>query len=164
MSVDSANQGFDLQLHVQRNTQSDTVPKDQQFERWVRQTLSGRREQSELVIRIVDSDEGQQFNRRYRGKDYATNVLSFPTELPVGIPAEVAGFGLGDLLICAPVVKQEALQQQKEETDHWAHLTVHGVLHLLGYDHEIEAQALTMEALETEILAGMGISDPYHDH
>lgn len=164
MTTDWLEHALEVQLEIQRNTESATVPSDEQFELWVRKALSGRCEQADLVIRIVDAEEAQQFNLQYRNKDYATNVLSFPNELPEGIPAEVAGHGLGDLLICAPVVIAEAIQQRKVDSDHWAHLTVHGVLHLLGYDHDADPEAAVMEALETEILNGLGVSDPYQDH
>jgi len=164
MTTNSLDTALEVQLEIQRNTESDSVPADKQFELWVRKALSGRCGQADLVIRIVDIEEAQQFNLKYRNKDYATNVLSFPNELPEGVPAEAAGHGLGDLLICAPVVIAEAQQQHKQESDHWAHLTVHGVLHLLGYDHEADPEALVMEALETEILNGLGVSDPYHVH
>ncbi len=116
-----------------------------------------RRKPAELAIRIVDADEGRALNRDYRGKDYATNVLSFPAELPPGVQLPL----LGDLAICAPVVQREALEQGKREKDHWAHLTVHGVLHLLGYDHLADDEAETMEALERRILAGLSIANPY---
>lgn len=155
---------LELALEVQRNTDSSTVPGDDQFELWVRAALTGKRQQADLAIRVVDAEEAQQFNFQYRNKDYATNVLSFPYELPEGVPADAAGCPLGDLLVCAPVVAAEAKQQQKAENDHWAHLTVHGVLHLLGYDHQTEVQATAMEALETDILKALGVSDPYHDH
>jgi probable rRNA maturation factor len=116
-----------------------------------------RRQPAEVAIRIVGADEGQALNRDYRGKDYATNVLSFPAELPPGVDLPL----IGDLAICAPVVAREATEQGKKPRDHWAHLTVHGTLHLLGYDHIEDAEAEAMEALETRILAGLGIGDPY---
>jgi probable rRNA maturation factor len=116
-----------------------------------------RRKPAEVAIRIVGADEGQALNRDYRGKDYATNVLSFPAELPPGVDLPL----IGDLAICAPVVAREAAEQGKKPRDHWAHLTVHGTLHLLGYDHIEDAEAEAMEALETRILAGLGIGDPY---
>ena len=112
---------------------------------------------TELSIRIVDIAEGRALNRDYRGKDYATNVLSFPAELPPGVSLPL----IGDLAICAPVVAREAAEQGKDPRDHWAHMTVHGVLHLLGYDHIQDNEAEAMEALETRILAGLGIADPY---
>ncbi|KRE88863.1 rRNA maturation RNase YbeY [Frateuria sp. Soil773] len=135
------------------------LPSAASFRRWAGAALKGarRRKPAELAIRIVGLDEGRTLNRDYRGKDYATNVLSFPAELPPGIALPL----IGDLAICAPVVAREAAEQGKRERDHWAHLTVHGVLHLLGYDHVEEAEAEAMEALETRILAGLGIADPY---
>jgi len=116
-----------------------------------------RRKATELAIRIVGLEEGQALNRDYRGKDYPTNVLSFPAELPPGVALPL----IGDLAICAPVVAREAAEQGKKPTQHWAHMTVHGVLHLLGYDHLEDAEAERMESLETRILASLGIADPY---
>ncbi len=135
------------------------MPAPSSFRRWAEAALRGakRRKATELSIRIVDTDEGRMLNREYRGKDYATNVLSFPAELPPGVTLPL----IGDLAICAPVVAREAAEQGKAARDHWAHLTVHGVLHLLGYDHIEDAEAEAMEALETRILAGLGIADPY---
>ncbi|MGS0999765.1 rRNA maturation RNase YbeY [Rhodanobacter sp. UC4451_H18] len=135
------------------------LPAPASFRRWVEAALRGakRRKPAELSIRIVDAAEGRTLNRDYRGKDYATNVLSFPAELPPGVVLPL----IGDLAICAPVVQREAAEQGKLPRDHWAHLTVHGVLHLLGYDHIVETEAEAMEALETRILAGLGIADPY---
>ncbi|WP_130617792.1 rRNA maturation RNase YbeY [Dyella amyloliquefaciens] len=135
------------------------VPSSPSFREWVEAALRGarRRKATELSIRIVDTKEGRALNRDYRGKDYATNVLSFPVELPPGITLPL----IGDLVICAPVVSREATEQGKLARDHWAHMTVHGVLHLLGYDHIEDGEAEAMEALETRILAGMGIANPY---
>jgi probable rRNA maturation factor len=135
------------------------VPAPASFRRWVEAALRGakRRKAAELSIRVVGADEGLALNRDYRGKDYATNVLSFPVELPIGVTVAL----IGDLALCAPVVLREAREQHKMPRDHWAHLTVHGVLHLLGHDHVDEAEAIAMEALETRILAGLGIADPY---
>jgi len=135
------------------------LPSAVSFRRWVEAALHGakRREPAELSIRIVDGDEGRALNRDYRGKDYATNVLSFPVEQPPGVTLPL----IGDLAICAPVVLREAAEQGKAARDHWAHLTIHGVLHLLGYDHVDDREAVAMETLETRILAGLGIADPY---
>ncbi len=135
------------------------LPSALSFRRWVAAALHGarRRKPAELAIRIVDADEGRALNRDYRGKDYATNVLSFPAELPPGLRLPL----IGDLAICAPVVLREAAEQGKPARDHWAHLTAHGVLHLLGYDHVDHRDAEVMEALEIRILAGLGIADPY---
>ncbi len=135
------------------------VPAAASFRAWAMATLRGarRRAPAQLAIRLVGADEGRDLNRRYRRKDYATNVLSFRTELPHGVDLHL----LGDLVICAPVVAREATEQGKALRDHYAHLTVHGVLHLLGHDHEIAADAHRMEALERRILAGLDIADPY---
>ena len=150
-----------IELQVQRATQSGSVPDDGQFRCWVEAALTGKSAQVTLAIRVVDEQEAQRYNRDYRNKDCATNVLSFPSELPANLPADIDQSQLGDLLICAPLVTLEAVQQNRPEADHWAHLTIHGILHLLGYDHEQEAAANEMETLETEILAGLGICDPY---
>jgi probable rRNA maturation factor len=135
------------------------VPASASFRRWIEAALKGarRRKATELSVRIVDLEEGQALNLQYRGRDYATNVLSFPVELPPGVDLPL----IGDLVICAPVVAREAAEQGKKPADHWAHLTIHGTLHLLGYDHIDEAEAEAMEALETKVLAGLGIADPY---
>lgn len=136
------------------------IPAAVSFRRWVSAALNGRIRQADLAIRLVDTKEGRAFNRHYRGKDYATNVLSFPAELPEGVKLPL----LGDLVICAPVVAREAREQGKRLTDHYAHLTVHGALHLLGWDHDDEREAECMEQLEREILASLNIADPYLDN
>ena len=137
------------------------IPSAVSFRRWVAAALDSRIREADLAIRIVGTKEGRALNRHYRGKDYATNVLSFPAELPEGLPKGVKFPLLGDLVICAPVVAREAKEQRKLLVAHYAHLTVHGALHLLGWDHENEADAICMEQLEREILANMGIEDPY---
>jgi len=152
-----------LELEVQRQTLDGSIPLDAQLHAWVEAALSGRAGDHSLAIRVVDEDEALRYNFEYRDKDYATNVLSFPAELPEGLPEDVRASQLGDLLICAPVVAREASEQQLPEADHWAHLVIHGVLHLLGYDHQRADEATAMESLETEILAGLGIADPYRD-
>ena len=151
------------EFEVQRATTSTITPGDDQFQLWLNAVPADQASIHRLTIRIVDEPEAQRFNREYRTRDYATNVLSFPAELPEGLPAEVRQSQLGDLLMCAPVVVREAMEQRRTEADHWAHLTIHGVLHLLGYDHEQTGEAAVMESLETEILAKLGISDPYLD-
>lgn len=150
-----------VDLEVQRVSASANIPDNEQFQLWAEAALTGKSGNFSLSIRVVDEEEAQRFNRDYRNKDYATNVLSFAAELPAGLPQDIRKSQLGDLLICAPVVTREALEQHRPEADHWAHLLVHGVLHLLGYDHEGSAEAETMEALESEILAKSGIADPY---
>ena len=139
------------------------LPTRPQFRQWVLAALSGagRRFDSDVAIQLVDAAEGQAMNQQYRGKDYATNVLSFPADLPEGLPEDFDFPQLGDLVICAPVVAREAAEQGKALGDHYAHLTIHGVLHLLGFDHVEEAEAEEMEALERQILASLGIADPY---
>lgn len=145
-----------IELQIASNVAE--LPTQQQFASW---TDAARLEpgQSTVVIRIVDTDESRQLNRDYRGKDTPTNVLSFPFEAPPGVPVE----HLGDLVICAPVVASEAAGQNKSPEAHWAHMVVHGVLHLQGLDHQNNAQAEEMESLERQILSGLGYSDPYGD-
>lgn len=137
------------------------IPAAMSFRKWVAAALANRIREADLAIRIVGTKEGRALNRHYRGKDYATNVLSFPAELPEGLPKNVKMPLLGDLVLCAPVVAREAKEQKKPLAAHYAHLTVHGVLHLLGWDHDDEREAECMEQLEREILATMGIADPY---
>ena len=146
-------------VHVDYAIPRRGLPAPVSFKRWVEAALSAarRRKPAELSIRIVDAREGRALNRQYRDRDYATNVLSFPVELPHGIASPL----LGDLAICAPVVAREAREQGKALRDHYAHLTVHGVLHLLGFDHQEEAEAARMEKLETAILGKLGVPDPY---
>lgn len=147
-----------LKLSVQRATRLP-VPGEAKFSRWVQAALSGakHRRAVEVVIRLVNEAEGRKLNHSWRGKNHATNVLSFPAVLPAGMRSPL----LGDLVMCAPVVRREAAEQDKTADAHWAHLTVHGTLHLLGYDHEVEAQAQVMESLEIAVLAGLGYPDPY---
>lgn len=137
------------------------LPAANSFRKWVAAALDGRIREADLAIRLVDAREGRALNRHYRGKDHATNVLSFPAEMPEGLPEGVHMPLLGDLVLCAPVIAREAREQRKPLAAHYAHMTVHGSLHLLGWNHEDEREAECMEALEREILAGMGIDDPY---
>ena len=139
-----------LALAVQYASAAQNLPTAAQFRKWARQAL---RTDAEIALRVVDDDEGRMLNREYRGKDYATNVLTFPlADEPLL---------MGDIVLCAPVVAREAEAQQKPLLAHYAHLTVHGVLHLQGYDHETDAEAAQMENLETEIITQMGYADPY---
>ncbi len=133
------------------------LPAAVSFRKWVAAALRGRIREADLAIRIVGAREGRSLNRHYRGKDYATNVLSFPAELPEGVRLPL----LGDIVLCAPVVAREAKEQKKALVEHYAHLTVHGALHLLGWDHDDAREADAMEQLEREILAELGIGDPY---
>lgn len=150
-----------IDVAVSYATARSGIPASTSFRRWVEAALAGHARDAELAIRIVGEDEGRAFNRDFRGKDYATNVLSFPAELPEGLPERLRPPLLGDLVICAPVVAREAGQQGKTRNAHYAHLTVHGVLHLLGHDHQDDAEAEAMEAREREILAALRIEDPY---
>jgi len=139
------------------------MPAAVSFRKWVAAALAGRIREADLAIRLVGAREGRALNRHYRGKDYATNVLSFPAELPEGLPKGVKLPLLGDLVLCGPVVAREAKEQGKPLAAHYAHLTVHGCLHLLGWDHEDPHEAEAMEQLEREILAGLGLPDPYRE-
>ncbi len=140
-----------LDLSVQYACNTDGLPSRTQLRQWARAALDGG---GQVTIRYVDGEEGQMLNRDYRGKDYATNVLSFVYETE---PRTV-----GDLVICAPVVAREAGEQEKALEAHHAHLVVHGMLHLQGYDHETgEDDARMMEAREREVLAVLGYPDPY---
>jgi len=146
-------------VHLQQASQQQGIPSAEQFESWVVAALSQYKKPVELTIRIVDEAEGTELNEQYRKKSGPTNVLSFPFEAPEGVELD----WLGDLVICAPVVSREALEQSKKELSHWAHLVVHGVLHLLGFDHINAAEALEMEHCEIEALKGLGITNPYEE-
>jgi probable rRNA maturation factor len=139
------------------------LPSAVSFRRWSAAALASRIREADLAIRIVGAKEGRALNRHYRGKDYATNVLSFPADLSTGVklPKGVRMPLLGDIVLCAPVIAREAKEQRKPLASHYAHLTVHGVLHLLGWDHQDAREADCMEALEREILGGLGMADPY---
>ena len=144
-------------LDVQRASASEDLPGDAQLLAWAEGALAGRRREAELTLRIVDEAESAELNQTYRGRPGPTNVLSFPFEAPPGLELPL----LGDLVICAPVVEREAAAQGKPPRAHWAHMVVHGILHLLGYDHMSETDAQVMEALEIEILNTLGYPDPY---
>ncbi|MEZ9254614.1 rRNA maturation RNase YbeY [Vibrio cyclitrophicus] len=145
---------LDLQLAVE-NEQG--LPTEQDIQLWLNKTIPQFQENAELTVRIVDTQESHQLNHEYRGKDKPTNVLSFPFEAPPGIELDL----IGDLIICRQVVEKEAEEQNKPLLAHWAHMVVHGSLHLLGYDHIEDDEAEEMESLETEIMQTMGFEDPY---
>jgi len=150
-----------LELDLQIASDAAALPSEAQFRAWCEIALRQRKADSELTIRLVDEAEGRELNNTWRHKDYATNVLSFPADVPdemLDIPL------LGDLVICVPVVEREAAEQAKPLEAHWAHLVIHGCLHLLGYDHIEDEEAEEMEALERELLAELGHPDPYADH
>ena len=145
----------------QQAVEAEGLPTQAELEAWVAAVLERHdvAADSELTVRLVDSEESQALNRDYRGRDKPTNVLSFPFECPPGVALPL----LGDLVISHPVVAAEAADQDKSLHDHYAHMVVHGTLHLLGYDHLEDEEAEAMEALEREILAGFGIGDPYRE-
>lgn len=154
-----------LKLSVQKAVEGDdkaNAPKKNHIRRWAQAAL---RQDAEVTVRLVDDAESQALNRDYRGKDYATNVLTFAYAEGEEIPGQPdrthAGPLTGDLVLCVPVVTREAAAQGKTLEAHFAHLVVHGMLHLQGYDHENEAEAAEMEALETSVLRGLGYADPY---
>jgi len=138
---------------------SGSVPDAELIQSWVESALQTVTEACELSVRLVDENESANLNAQYRGKAGPTNVLSFPFDSEIVLEPRL----LGDLVICAPVVAREAIAQSKVEADHWAHLVVHGCLHLLGYDHIEDVEAEEMEALETQILKSLAINDPYQE-
>jgi probable rRNA maturation factor len=144
-------------LEIQLATSYADYPSEQQFQLWVDTVLQEDDQDSEIVIRLVDDQESAELNQQYRHKQGPTNILSFPFEAPDGFDTDL----LGDLVICTPLIALEAQQQNKQLFDHWAHITIHGVLHLLGYDHIDDAEAEEMEALEIKILSRLNINNPY---
>ena len=147
-----------VSVFVENRAGRKGVPLRRSFQQWIEAIPELRkRRAAEVAIVIVDAAEGRDFNQRFRHRDYATNVLSFPYER---LPGDRSGL-LGDLVVCAPVVAREAREQGKRARAHYAHMTIHGVLHLLGHDHQNDADAQRMEALETRILDRLGIADPY---
>lgn len=153
---------IDLQLDLQIAVEKEhDLPTEDQLILWATSALTTRTqyEEPELTIRIVDEEESQELNHEYRGKDKPTNVLSFPFEAPAHVPIPL----LGDLVICKQVVEREAIEQGKTLTAHWAHMTVHGCLHLLGYDHIDDEEAEEMEGIERIVMAELDFDNPYKD-
>lgn len=155
---------MEMYVDLQVATEDEqALPTLTEVEKWVLVAIHAgsniTREEVELTVRIVDRDESQQLNFDYRGKDKPTNVLSFPFQNPPGITLPL----LGDLVICKQVVEQEAIEQNKRLISHWAHMLIHGTLHLLGYDHIIEEEAIKMESLETKLLVELGFPAPYNE-
>lgn len=147
-----------FQIDIEINSQSQALPAQELIERWIAAALESQQlQEAEVSVYIVDEAEGQELNAQYRSKDYPTNVLSFPADLPEELDIPL----LGDLVVCAPVVEREAREQGKALEAHWAHMLVHGSLHLLGYDHIDDTEADEMEALETHIITGLGFPAPY---
>lgn len=150
---------LDLQIAL---SDESGVPTQAQFQTWFEQSVQLFQSAAEITIRLVDADESQFLNMTYRQKDKPTNVLSFPFEQPLGRDGEpLAADLLGDIVICKQVVEQEAREQNKSLESHWAHMVIHGCLHLLGYDHIIDDEAEEMEQIETEIMIKLGYDAPY---
>jgi len=145
---------IDLQIACEQET---GLPTAEQIEQWATAAVQPKSDEVEMTVRIVDEAESNALNLNYRGKDRPTNVLSFPFECPDEVELPL----LGDLVICRQVVEREAQEQDKPVMAHWAHMVVHGSLHLLGYDHIEDDEAEEMESLETQIMTGLGFADPY---
>ena len=145
---------IDLQIACE---QESGLPTAEQIEQWATAAVQPQSDEVEMTVRIVDEAESHELNLNYRGKDRPTNVLSFPFECPDEVELPL----LGDLVICRQVVEREAQEQEKPLMAHWAHMVVHGSLHLLGYDHIEDNEAEEMESLETQIMTGLGFADPY---
>lgn len=148
------------QVDIENNSQHAQIPPIAELEHWISAALQSQNlEEAEVSVYIVDEDESEELNAQYRGKDYPTNVLSFPADIAeeVGVPL------LGDLVVCAPVLEREAQEQGKTLHAHWAHILVHGTLHLIGFDHTDDDEAETMETLETQIITGLGYPAPYQE-
>ena len=145
---------IDLQIACK---QESGLPTAEQIEQWATAAVQPQSDEVEMTVRIVDEAESHDLNLTYRGKDHPTNVLSFPFECPDEVELPL----LGDLVICRQVVEREAQEQDKPVMAHWAHMVVHGSLHLLGYDHIEDDEAEEMESLETQIMTGLGFADPY---
>lgn len=148
-----------IHIDVMINSTSSQLPDQSELEKWAAAAVGNHRQEAEISLLIVDEEEGAELNRQWRGKEGPTNVLSFPSDLPAELDLSL----LGDLIICVPVVERESIEQEKSLNSHWAHMIVHGTLHLLGYDHIEDQEAKEMESLETEILGQLGYPDPYQD-
>lgn len=154
-----------LQLEIQ-NPDRVALPDSEWLMHCAARAYQGEFEAPSAVLRVVGVEEGRSLNNSYRDKDYATNILSFPSDfsdLPAEVLDEEDAAYLGDLVVCAEVVEKEALAQKKTKEQHWAHLLIHGVLHLQGYDHITEDEAAVMEAIEIKLLGELGIPDPYNE-
>lgn len=148
-----------IHVAIQKESNTDFIPQDDQFVQWTNAALTKELTDAEVTIRIVDEKEARDLNKQWRGKDYATNVLSFPIDVEIADGTTL----LGDIVICAPIVKQETEEQNKMIEAHWAHLVIHGILHLQGLDHENDAEANIMETKEISILSQFGYANPYEN-
>lgn len=151
---------IDLQIAV---ADTKNLPTAKELQKYAEAAILPRKPYAEMTVRIVEEDESHELDLEYRGKDRPTNVLSFPFEYPEELPKECYGALIGDLVICKAVVEREALEQHKPLAAHWAHMIVHGSLHLLGYDHITDEEAAIMEPLETQTMLSLGFEDPYKD-
>ena len=147
-----------VSIFVQDVSGSEVVPADEDFREWIAAVFADR-QKGEVGVRIVDEDEARSLNKRYRARDYATNVLAFPGDDDLDVAG--AETPLGDIVICAAVVEREAREQRREARAYWAHIVIHGALHLDGYDHETDEQARAMEAREVLLLAWFGFPNPW---
>jgi len=152
------------QVDVQVSVDDESVPEANEIALWVDRAMqaTGRRDDADVSVRVVCKSEMQKLNSEFRGQDKPTNVLSFPAGDIEGLPAD-AGVPLGDIVVCAEVVRSEATEQGKATAAHWAHMVVHGTLHILGFDHENDSDAAIMEGLEKQILGDNGIANPYDE-
>lgn len=150
-----------LELTLVADDDFGGLPTEAQFREWASAPLRESGGVYSLAVRVVGEEASRELNQRYRGKNRPTNVLSFGAGVPPELAENLGFTPLGDLVLCAPVVRAEAVEQGKIETHHWAHLTIHGVLHLLGFDHQQDQEAARMEARERELLAVFGVADPY---
>ncbi len=146
-----------IEVMTQRADDIGWTPDDSQFDAWAQAALVGHRKSAEISLRLVDEAEGLELNKMYRGKEYATNVLSFPADLPEELNLPL----LGDIVICVPVAKKESQEQNKSLSNHWAHLFIHGVYHLIGMDHIDDDEAEQMEAAEVKALSQLSVENPY---
>ncbi len=146
-----------IMIDIQNASGFKSLPENELIVKWADQALDEKHKKAEITLRIVDEKEGLEFNKAWRKKDSATNVLSFP----IGEPIKQAPNLLGDIVICAPIVEREAIDQGKDIEAHWAHLIIHGILHLQGYDHDSENEANAMELKEIRILEKIGYANPY---
>lgn len=151
---------MNLTLTVQHIERADFIPADEQFSAWIKAAIGKAKKNAELVIRLTTNEESAELNKLYRHKDGATNILSFGAILP---PDFAKHHLHGDLVICVPLVQAEAEAENIPLTAHWAHLVIHGCLHLLGYDHEVDSEAEIMEKIETDIMIKLGFNDPYKE-
>lgn len=149
-------------IEVQYAIAEDGLPSEESLTQWAQAALNNIADSTgEITLRLVSTEEIQTLNHSYRGKDSPTNVLSFPFEMPEGLPLAAQDLILGDIALCADVIAEESQTQNKPLSHHWAHMVIHGVLHLLGFDHIGDSDAAIMEQLEIDILATMGIPNPY---